>query len=146
LHWGLAPTGDTIDPAVAGWVAEQLGRRSAARGEHGAALTQYRAAAVAWQQSGDHRGLASALTEGALLAAEAHAPDAPVMIERALQIGSSGAGSDVPRLRGALGKLLWPAQRDRARALVRSALADLPEGSADAVDLKRWLKRHEADR
>jgi hypothetical protein len=146
LHWGLAPTGDAIDPAVAGWVAEQLGRRSAARGEHGAALAQYRAAAVAWQQSGDHRGLASALTEGALLAAEAHAPDAPAMLEQALQIGSAGAGSEVPRLRGALGKLLWSAQRDRARALVRSALADLPEGSADAADLRRWLKRHEADR
>src|SRR6185503_16276501 len=28
LHWGLAPTGDAIDPAVAGWLAEQLARRS----------------------------------------------------------------------------------------------------------------------
>jgi hypothetical protein len=69
------------------------------------------------------------------------------MLEQALQIGSGEqASSDRPRLRSALGKLLWPAQRDRARALVRSALADLPDGSAEAADLKRWLKRHETDR
>src|SRR5206468_640739 len=51
LQWGLAPTGGGIDPAVTGWIAEQLGRRAAARGDQAAALVQYRAAATAWQQS-----------------------------------------------------------------------------------------------
>jgi hypothetical protein len=146
LHWGLAPTGDALDPAVAAWVAAQLGRRSAAHGDQGAALAHYRTAAAAWQQSGDHRGFATALTEGALLAAEAHAPEARAMLEQALQISTTEASADKPRLRGALGKLLWPAQRDRSRALIRSALAELPDDSADAAELKRWLKRHEADR
>lgn len=146
LQWGLAPAGDAIDPAVAGWAAEQLGRRTAARGDQAAALGHYRAAAAAWQQSGDHRGFAHALTEGALLAADAQAPDARSLIEQALQLSTGEIAADKPRLRGALGKLLWPAQRDRARSLVRSALAELPDDSADAADLKRWLKRHEADR
>ena len=35
LQWGLSPSGDPIDPAVAGWIAEQLGRH-AERGDHGA--------------------------------------------------------------------------------------------------------------
>jgi hypothetical protein len=47
------------------------------------------------------------------------------------------------RLQAALGKLLWPTQRDRARSLIGAALAALPDGSADAADLKRWLKRHD---
>jgi eukaryotic-like serine/threonine-protein kinase len=146
LHWGLAPTGDAIDPAVAGWLAEQLGRRAAARGDQAAALAQYRAAAVAWRQSGDQRGLASAVTQSALLAAELHDPDARALLEEALQITASATVVDKPRMQGALAKLLWPAQRDRARALMRAALADLPDSSADAIDLKYWLKRHEADR
>jgi len=146
LHWGLAPTGDAIDPAVAGWLAEQLGRRAAARGDRVAALAHYRAAASAWQQSGDQRGLANALTESAVFAAELKEPDARALLEQALQITSSTAVIEKPRLQGALAKLLWPAQRDRARALARAALADLPDSSADAVDLKYWLKRHEADR
>jgi hypothetical protein len=146
LHWGLAPTGDAIDPAVAGWLAEQLGRRAAARGDQAAALAQYRAAAVAWRQSGDQRGLASAVTQSALLAAELHDPDARALLEEALQITASATVVDKPRMQGALAKLLWPAQRDRAKALMRAALADLPDSSADAIDLKYWLKRHEADR
>jgi serine/threonine protein kinase len=146
LHWGLAPTGDALDPAVAGWLAEQLARRAAARGDQAAALAQYRAAAVAWRQSGDQRGLASAVTQSALIAAELHDPDARSLLEEALQITSSATVVEKPRMQGALAKLLWPAQRDRARALVRAALADLPDSSADAVDLRYWLKRHEADR
>jgi serine/threonine protein kinase/tetratricopeptide (TPR) repeat protein len=142
LQWGLAPTGGTLDPAVAGWLAEQLGRRAAARGDHAAALAQYRAAAVAWQQAGDHRGLSSALTEGALLAVQVHDPDARAMLEEALQQPPGTAAVDKPRLQTALVKLLWPSQRDRARALARAALADLPESSSDAADLKQWLKDH----
>lgn len=146
LQWGLAPTGGAIDPAVAGWLAEQLGRRAAARGEKAPALAQYRVAATAWQQSGDQRGLASVLTEGALLAAELHDPDARSLLEQALQISTSAPLADKPRLQGALAKLLWPAQRDRARALVRAALANLPDSSADAADLRRWLQHHDAER
>ncbi len=144
LQWGLAPTGGTVDPAVTAWIAEQLGRRAAARGDHAAALAQYRAAAAAWQQSGDHRGQATALTESALLAARVHDPDARALLEEALQ--ASTAGADKPRLQGELARLLWPAQRDRARALARAALADLPDSSSDASDLRQWLKRHDAER
>src|SRR6185436_10479412 len=86
LHWGLAPTGDSIDPSVAGWLAAQLGRRAAARGDRAGALWQYRAAAAAWQQSGDQRGLASALVASATLAAELKDPDARSLLEQALQI------------------------------------------------------------
>jgi hypothetical protein len=146
LHWGLAPTGGAIDPAVAGWLAEQLGQRAAARGDKAAALAQYRAAADAWRQSGDQRGLASALTESALLAAELHASDARTLLEHALEIGTGAPGADKPRMQGALAKLLWPAQRARARALAREALADLPDSSADAADLRRWLSSHGAGR
>lgn len=146
LQWGLAPTAGAIDPAVAGWLAEQLGHRAAARGEKAPALAQYRAAATAWQQSGDQRGLASALTESALLAADLHEPDAESLLEQALQISASAASADKPRLQSALAKLLWPAQRDRARALAHAALADLPDSSADAADLRRWLTRHDAKR
>jgi eukaryotic-like serine/threonine-protein kinase len=146
LQWGLAPTGGTLDPAVTAWIAQQLGRRATARGDHGAALAQYRAAAAAWQQSGDHRGLAAALTESALLAARLHDPDARALLEEALQASTGDAVADKPRLQGELAKLLWPAQRDRARALARAALADLPDSSSDASDLKQWLKRHEGER
>ena len=142
LQWGLAPTGGVLDPAVAGWLAEQLGRRATARGDHAAALLQYRAAAVAWQQSGDHRGLASALAQGALVAAQIHDPDARAMLEEALQQPPGNVAVERPRLETALAKLLWPVQRDRARALVRSALAELPESSSDAADLKQWLNAH----
>jgi eukaryotic-like serine/threonine-protein kinase len=141
LQWGLSPSGDAIDPAVAGWIAEQLGRRAAARGEQPAALAQYRAAAAAWQQSGDRRGLGSALTAGALLAAKLHDPDARPMLEQALQAGA-GTTFEKPRLQAALAKLLWPTQRERAIALARAALADLPAGSPDAADLTQWLSRH----
>jgi hypothetical protein len=146
LHWGLAPTGDDIDPSVAGWLADQLGRRAAARGDRAAALAHYRAAANAWQQSGDQRGVASALVESATLAAELRDPEARALLEQALQITLSASVIEKPRLQGALAKLLWPVERDRARALVREALADLPDSSADAVDLRHWLKRHDADR
>jgi tetratricopeptide (TPR) repeat protein len=149
LQWGLAPTGGGIDPAVAAWFAEQLAQKAAARGDHAAALQQYRAAAAAWQQSGDRRGLASALTEAALLAVRLHDPDARAMLEEALQAAPGATGAaDKPRLEGELARLLWPAQRDRARAreLARSALADLPDNSSDASDLRQWLRRHEADR
>ena len=142
LQWGLAPTGGALDPSVAGWLAEQIARRAAARGDRGAALAQYRAAAVAWQQAGDHRGLSSALAEGALLAAQVHDPDARAMLEEALQQPPGTAAVDKPRLQTALAKLLWPSQRDRARALARAALADLPESSSDAADLKQWLNAH----
>src|SRR5262249_54325024 len=117
LQWGLAPTGGTLDPAVTAWIAEQLGRRAAARGDPAAARAQYRAAAAAWQQSGDHRGLAAALTQSALLAARLHDPDARALLEEALQAAAGSAAADKPRLEGELAKLLWPAQRDRARAL-----------------------------
>jgi eukaryotic-like serine/threonine-protein kinase len=146
LHWGLAPTGDEIDPSVAGWLADQLGRRAAASGDRAGALAHYRAAAVAWQQSGDQRGLASALVQSATLAAELRDPEARVLLDQALQVAGEAQGIERPRLQGALAKLLWPTQRDRARALVRAALADLPESAAEAVELKHWLKRHEADR
>lgn len=146
LQWGLAPTGDALDPAVTAWIAEQLGRRAAARGDQAAALAQYRAAAAAWQQSGDRRGQAAALTESALLAARLHDPDARALLEGALQASTAGAAADKPRLQGELAKLLWPAQRDRARALARAALADLPDSSSDASDLRQWLKRHESER
>src|SRR5262249_49355211 len=126
LQWGLAPTGRALAPAVAGWLAEQLGRRAAARGDHAAALAQFRAAAVAWQQSGDHRGLASALAQGALLAVQVHDPDARAMLEEALQQPPGTAVADKPKLETALAKLLWPAQRDRARPLPPPALAALP--------------------
>src|SRR5262249_18425277 len=109
LRWGLAPTGDAIDPAVAGWLAEQLGRRAAARGDQAAALAQYRVAAASWRQSGDQRGLAAAMTQSALLAAELHDPDARSLLEDALQITSNAAVIDKPRMQGALAKLLWPA-------------------------------------
>jgi hypothetical protein len=142
LQWGLAPTGGAIDPAVTGWLAEQLGRRFAARGEKAPALAHYRAAAAAWQETGNQRGLASALAEGALLAAELHDAGARSLLEQALQISTSAATADKPRLQGALARLLWPGQRDRARALARAALADLPDGSADATDLRRWLSSH----
>lgn len=145
LQWGLAPTGGTLDPAVTAWIGEQIARRAAARGDQVAALAGYRAAAAAWQQSGDHRGQAAALTESALLAARLHDPDARALLEEALQAGATGA-LDKPRLQGELAKLLWPAQRDRARALARAALADLPDSSSDASDLRQWLKRHDADR
>ena len=140
LQWGLAPTGDAIDPAVAGWLAEQLGRRAAARGDQVAALVHYRAAAAASQQSGDLRSLATALAETAVLAGELHAPDARALLEQAL---AAAAASDKPRLQGALAKLLWPVQRDRARALMRAALAALPDSSADAAELTRWVARHD---
>ena len=140
LQWGLAPTAGAIDPAVAGWLAAQLARRAAARGDQPAALAQYRAAVAAWQQSGDRRGLASALTEGALLAAGLGDAAARPLLEEALQVGAS---HDRPRLQGALARLLWPEQRDRVRALAHAALADLPPGSSDAADLKQWLKRHD---
>jgi hypothetical protein len=146
LHWGLAPTGDDVDPSVAGWLAEQLGRRAAARGDRAGALAHYRAAAAAWQQSGDQRGLASALVESAALAAELRDPDARSLLDQALQIAISAPVIEKPRLQGALAKLLWPLERDRARALARAALADMPDGSTDAAELKTWLKRHEADR
>lgn len=146
LHWGLAPTGDAIDPAVAGWLAEQLGRRAAARGDQAAALAQYRQAAAAARQSGDQRGLAAAVTRSAMIAAELHDPDARSLLEEALQITNSAAVVDKPRMQGELAKLLWPAQRDRARNLVRAALAALPDSSPDAVELRSWLKRHETDR
>jgi eukaryotic-like serine/threonine-protein kinase len=146
LHWGLAPTGDDIDPTVAGWLAEQLGRRAAARGDRAAALAHYRAAASAWQQSGDQRGLALTLVESATLAAELREPDARSLLEQALQVIISAPVIEKPRLQGALAKLLWPVERDRARALAREALADLPDGSADAEDLRHWLKRHETER
>ncbi|HMG56095.1 MAG TPA: tetratricopeptide repeat-containing protein kinase family protein, partial [Kofleriaceae bacterium] len=143
LQWGLAPTGGSLDPAVTAWIAEQLGRQAAGRGDPAAALAQYRAAAAAWQQSGDRRGLASALAEAALLAVRQRDPDARAMLEEALQAGPGGASGDKPRLESELAKLLWPLQRDRARALARSALADLPDSSSDASDLRQWLKRHE---
>ncbi|HEY0477749.1 MAG TPA: serine/threonine-protein kinase [Kofleriaceae bacterium] len=146
LQWGIAPTGGTIDPAVTGWIAAQLGRLAAARGDRAAALAQYRAAAAAWQQSGDHRGLAATLAAGALLAVELHDPDARAMLEEALQTGSSAAGADKPRLQSALARLLWPAQRDRARSLARAALADLPDASSDAADLRQWLQHHDGER
>jgi eukaryotic-like serine/threonine-protein kinase len=146
LQWGLAPTGDALDPAVTAWIAEQLGRRAAARGDRAAALAQYRAAAAAWQQSGDHRGQAAALTESALLAARLHDPDARALLEEAIQASTADGAAATPRLQGELAKLLWPAQRDRARALARAALADLPDSSSDASDLRQWLKRHEAER
>jgi len=146
LHWGLAPTGDTLDPAVAGWLAEQLARRAAARGDQAAALAEYRAAATAWRQSGDQRGLASAVTQSALIATELHDPDARSLLEEALQVIGSATVVDKPRMQGALAKLLWPAQRDRARGLVKAALADLSDSSPDAADLKQWLKKHESDR
>jgi len=92
----------------------------------------------------------SALSEGALLAAETHAADAVALLEQALRLTSdpierseSRAGVESARLQAALGKLLWPTQRDRARSLIGAALATLPDGSADAADLKRWLKRHD---
>ena len=140
LQWGLAPTGDALDPAVAGWVAEQLGRSAAARNELPAALAHYRAATTAWQQSGDPRGLGSARTAAALLAARLHDPDARAMLELALPAATSTAR---PRLQLALAKLLWPVQRDRARSLARAALADLPDGSTDAAELTRWLNRRD---
>jgi hypothetical protein len=150
LQWGLASTGDAVDPGVAGWLSEQLARRAAARGDQTAAIAYYRAAATAWQQSGNHRGVVSALSEGALLAAETHAADAASLLEQALRLTSdpidprSGGDSDgSARLQAALGKLLWPAERDRARSLIGAALAELPDGSADAADLRRWLKRHD---
>ncbi|HEX3478297.1 MAG TPA: serine/threonine-protein kinase [Kofleriaceae bacterium] len=146
LQWGLAPTGGAVDPAVTAWIAEQIGRRAAARGDQVAALAQYRAAAAAWQQSGDHRGQASALTQSALLAARLRDPDARALLEEALQASTAGGALDKPRLQGELAKLLWPAQRDRARALARAALADLPDSSSDASDLRQWLKRHDAER
>ena len=68
------------------------------------------------------------------------------MLEEALQISPGGAANAKPRLEGELAKLLWTVQRDRARALVRSALADLPDASADASDLRLWLKHHDAER
>jgi tetratricopeptide (TPR) repeat protein len=142
LQWGLAPTGGALDPAVTGWLAQQLGRHAAARGDHAGALAQYRAAAAAWQQAGDHRGLSSALAEGALLAAQIHDPDARAMLEEALQLSPGTVAVDKPRLQSALAKLLWPVQRDRARALARAALADLPDTSSDAANLKQWLKDH----
>jgi hypothetical protein len=146
LQWGLAPTGGTLDPAVTAWIAEQLARRAAARGDQAAALAQYRAAAAAWQQSGDHRGQAAALTESALLAARLHDPDARALLEEAIHASTTVGAADKPRLQGELAKLLWPAQRDRARALARAALTDLPGSSSDASDLRQWLKRHEGDR
>ena len=146
LQWGLAPTGGTLDPAVTAWIAEQLGRRAAARGDQTAALAQYRAAAAAWQQSGDHRGQLTALTQGALLAARLHDPDARALLEEALQASTASGAADKPRLQCELAKLLWPAQRDRARALARAALADLPDSSRDASDLRQWLKRRDAER
>ena len=146
LQWGLAPTAGALDPSVTAWIAEQLGRRAAARGDRAAALAQYRAAAAAWQQSGDHRGLAGALTEGALLAARLRDPDARAMLEEALQASPGNEVADKPRLQGELARLLWPAQRDRAQALARAALADLPDTSADASDLRQWLKHHQGER
>ncbi|HEU4732781.1 MAG TPA: tetratricopeptide repeat protein, partial [Kofleriaceae bacterium] len=142
LQWGLSPTGGTLDPAVAGWIAEQLGRRAAARGDQAGALAHYRAAVTAWQQSGDLRGLASALSEGALLAVELHDADARALLEQALQV----AVADKPRLQGELARLLWTAERDRARALARAAIAELPDSGGSASDLKRWLQRHDAER
>jgi eukaryotic-like serine/threonine-protein kinase len=144
LHWGLAPTGGAIDPGVAGWLAEQLGQRAAARGDASAALAQYRLATTAYQASGDQRGLASATTRGALLAAELRDPGARTLIEQALR--GPAAAEATPHLEAALARLLWPAQRDRARALARAALAALPASSADAVELRRWLTRREAER
>lgn len=146
LQWGITPTGGTVDPAVTGWIAAQLARIAAARGDQAAALAQYRAAAAAWQQSGNRRGLSSALSAGALLAVALRDPDARAMLEEALQIGPVPPVADRPRLQGALAKLLWPAQRDRSRSLARAALADLPDGSSDATDLKQWLKYHDAER
>lgn len=150
LQWGLAPTGGTLDPSVTAWLAEQLGRVAAARGDHATALLQYRAAAAAWQQAGDRRSQASALTESALLAVRVHDPEARAMLEEALQLSPSGAALARPRLEGELARLLWTSQRDRARALARSALADLAttpaDSSADASDLRQWLKHHDAER
>jgi len=140
LQWGLAPTGDALDPAVAGWAAEQLGRGAADRNDLPTALAHYRAATTAWQQSGDLRGLATARTEAALLAARLHVPDATALIEQALP---AATGAAKPRLQLALAKLLWPVQRDRARALARAALADLPDGSTDAAELTRWVNRRD---
>jgi hypothetical protein len=90
--------------------------------------------------------MASALTESALLAVRVKDPEARAMLEEALQISPGGAANAKPRLEVELAKLLWPVQRDRARALARSALADLPESSADAGDLRQWLKNHDAQR
>jgi tetratricopeptide (TPR) repeat protein len=140
LSWGLAPTGDAIDPAVAGWVADQLGHRAAARGDLTAALAHSRAAAAAWQQSGDARGLAAAQTEAALLAARLHTPDARAQLEQALPIAPAAAR---PHVQAALAQLLWPTQRDRAHALARAALAQLPDDSPDAAELTRWLGRRD---
>jgi hypothetical protein len=145
LQWGLAPTGGALDPAVTAWIAEQLGRQAAARGDQAAALAQYRAAAAAWQQSGDHRGQAAALAESALLAARLRDPDARALLEEALQATTASEVASKPRLQGELARLLWPDQRDRARALARAALSDLPDSSSDASDLRLWLKRHEGE-
>jgi hypothetical protein len=136
LQWGLAPTGDPIDPAVAGWLGDELGRRARARGDNAAALAHHRAAAAAWQRSGDARRQGRALSETALLAAQLHAGDARALLEQALPLATDASR---PRLQAALAKLLWPAQRDRARALARAALADLPADSAEATELHRWL-------
>jgi len=136
LAWGLAPIGDPIDPAVAGWLGDELARRAGARGDLPAALAHDRAATAAWQRSGDARRQARALSDTALLAAQLHAGDARALLEQALPLASDASR---PRLQGALAKLLWPVQRDRARALFRAALAELPEASAEAVALHRWL-------
>lgn len=146
LQWGLAPTGGSLDPSVTAWIAEQLGLRAAQRGDHAAALAQYRAAASAWQQSGDRRGLAAALSEAALLAVRLKDPEARAMLEEAIQMSPASAAVARSRLEGELARLLWTTQHDRARALARSALTDLPDSSADASDLKQWLKRHDAER
>ena len=144
LHWGLAPTGGAIDPGVAAWVATQLAHRAAARGDHAGALVQYRVAVTAWQQCGDQRGLASALASASLLAAELHDPAARAMLEQAVQLPAAAVAR--PRLEATLARVLWPTQRDRARALARAALADLPASSAAAVELRRWLSRRDTER
>lgn len=142
LEWGLSAGGDALDPAVAAWVAEQLGHRAAARGDAAAAIASYRTAAAAWQQNGDRRGVASALGAAALVAADRKQPNARAMLEEAMQASASASAAAEPRVLLALARLMWPAQRERARALVQAGLADVSAGSPEADELQQWLGEH----
>lgn len=141
LQWGLSSNGDPLEPAVAAWVAEHLARQAAARNELPAARAAYHQAAAAWEQSGDRRNAASALGEGALISVRLKDPGARTQLEAALHAGDAAAATQ-PRVQLALARLMWPAQKTRAIALARAALAELPKSSPDAADATTWLAAH----
>jgi eukaryotic-like serine/threonine-protein kinase len=146
LRWGLTPTGGDLDPRLDAWLSAQLARRFAARGDDERAELHYRRALTASEQAADPIGIANAAAQLAMFAAELGRGDAQELVERALARSAVGGAAVRPRLQAALVKLLWAIDRPRARALAEQALAGLGESSADAAEVRQWIKRHDGSR